>query len=129
MVKTEKEFSEIFAGSCKCDESASLFVKELSTHYWTDLTSHLNRYFSNEDRVRITQKAAEVLSQNLQKSTPDEAWKDVIRSFIAPGNWGFLSQEKKPALERTEEQKIFWKFFKYASVCFSSCQRLSFRFR
>lgn len=117
-MKTEKEFSEIFKSFCTCSEIHQPYTTEVSAHYWTDLTSHLNRYFSNEDRVLITEKAAQELSFNLKSQLPGDAWKDVIRSFIAGNHWNFSTVEKKPEIKKTEEQKIFWKFFNYAWMLF-----------
>ncbi len=120
MVQTEKEFSQIFAGSCKCEGDHKAFVDGLAAHYWTDLTAHLNRYFSNEDRLLITQKAANELALHLKQNRPHDAWKNVIRDFTASGYWGFLSISEKPAQKKTEDQKIFWKFFKYAWALFQA---------
>ena len=117
-VKTEKEFSEFFVESCAAPNQQD-FVRNLSAHYWSDLTTHLNRYFSNEDRLLITKQAAKELSDQLQIEKPEEAWKKVIRSFA--GNcWGFVSQDRKPQSKKTEEQLIFWKFFKYAWAMFQA---------
>ena len=114
-MKTEKEFSEFFIDSCS-GAGEQDFINHLSAHYWSDLTTHLNRYFSNEDRLSITSRAAQALSANLQTQTAEEAWKNVIRSFVAGNCWGFVSQDKKPHAKKTEEQLIFRKFFKYTWV-------------
>ena len=118
-MKTEKEFSEFFVDSCLASREHD-FVNELSAHYWSDLTTHLSRYFSNDDRLKITKRAAQELSEHLQTQSPEEAWKSVIRSFVTHSCWGFASQKKKPEAKKTEEQLIFWKFFKYAWVLFQA---------
>lgn len=125
-MKTEKEFSEIFVASCNCDQGQRDFLAELSTHYWIDLTSHLNRFFSNDDRVQITEKAAKELALQLGMHASQDAWKNVIRSFLKQDNWGFSTIDKKPQPKETEEQKIFWKFFKYVSVLFAGMVLLKF---
>jgi hypothetical protein len=119
-VKTEKEFSEIFVNACLCGEDNRLFVTELSSQYWTDMTSHLNRYFSNEDRLFITKKAGRDLSARLKRESPEDAWKNTIRDFTESGYWGYVSQSHKPAVQKTEDQKIFWKFFKYTWALFQA---------
>lgn len=116
MVKTEKEFSDFFIESCQNTDD----IAEIAKTYWSDLTTHLSTYFSNEDRLKITQKAAEMLSENLKTKTPAEAWPLVIRHFVENNYWGFQQISKKPKTKKTEEQLTFWKIFKYAWAFFQS---------
>ena len=112
-MKTEKEFSDFFVDSCQHDNKFNNDVNAVAKKYWLDLTSHLNTYFSNEDRLQITKKAAEQLSENLKTQTTEKAWHQVIRDFLQTNYWGFQSIVQKPKVKKTEEQQIFWKFFKY----------------
>lgn len=121
-MKTEKEFSDFFVESCQYENQQentyNEHILEIAKNYWLDLTSHLNTYFSNEDRLAITEKAAGMLSENLKKlpnqeAWPEEAWPMVIRDFLQNNYWGFRKIAKKPEKKKTEEQRIFWKFFKY----------------
>lgn len=120
LVKTEKEFSELFVESCQCPAKQKDFVIALGAHYWLDLTGHLNRYFSNEDREAISILAAQKLSENFSTATPEEAWTAVVRDFTQNSYWQFSSVANKPAVKKTEEQKIFWQLFKYAWAFFQS---------
>lgn len=126
-MKTEKEFSDFFVESCQHgnpqknqqEDKYKGYISEIAKNYWLDLTTHLNTYFSNEDRLAITEKAALMLSEKLknqpqQEALPQEAWPDVIRDFLQNNYWGFKKTGKKPEKKKTEEQRIFWKFFKYA---------------
>lgn len=124
-MKTEKEFSDFFVDSCqhKIHEHVQknqfdALVTEVAKNYWLDLTSHLNTYFSNEDRLLITEKAATMLSENMKKLSEqqgklEDAWPLVIRDFLQNNYWGFRKTSKKPVKKKTEEQRIFWKFFAY----------------
>ena len=134
-MKTEKEFSDFFVESCQHENQQDNqrdyqqknnyndLITEIAKNYWLDLTSHLNTYFSNEDRLSITEKAAGMLSENLRSmptkavrleaARPEEAWPMVIRDFLQNNYWGFQKKAKKPEKKKTEEQRIFWKFFKY----------------
>jgi hypothetical protein len=118
-VKTEKEFSESFVEAYRQAKPQILWLNEvqmLSPHYWSDLTSHLSSYFSNEDRLAITKKAATLLAHQSQARSCDEAWKTVLRNFNEKHYWNFQQISHKPKVEKTEEQKIFWKLFKYIST-------------
>lgn len=121
-MKTEKEFSDFFVESCQLTKNDPLaaYVTEIAKNYWSDLTTHLSTYFSNEDRLQITQKAAELLAENLKTVPTDQAWPQVIRSFVQNNYWGFQQITKKPKKKQTEEQQIFWKIFKYAWAFFQS---------
>ncbi len=112
-MKTEKEFSDFFVESCQHENKFNDFVNTVAKKYWLDLTSHLNTYFSNEDRLSITKMSAEQLSENLKTQTFEQAWQQVIRDFLQNNYWGFQSNNQKPIKKKTEEQLIFWKFFKY----------------
>lgn len=119
-MKTEKEFSDFFVDSCQHEPIYSDLVKSVSNTYWLDLTTHLSGYFSNEDRLAITQKAAETFSLNLKNQPPETAWREVIRNFIQNNQWGYITSNKKPVVKQTEEQKIFWTLFKYTWAFFQS---------
>lgn len=119
-MKTEKEFSDFFTACCQHNHVHDEFVCEVATHYWIDLSSHLNAYFSNEDRIAITKKAAILLGYNLTLMESQEAWTAVVRNFIEEQNWGFTTSNKKPVKKQTEEQKIFWQLFKYVWAFFQS---------
>ncbi len=75
-MKTEKEFSNFFVESCQLekDHTHAAYVIEISKGYWPDLTTHLSTYFSNEDRLEITKKAAKLLAENLKILPIDKAW-------------------------------------------------------
>lgn len=111
-MKTEQEFSDFFVESCQHENKLKEYVSTIAKNYWLDLTAHLNTYFTNEDRLQITKKAAELLSENLKTMPQEEAWPSVIRDFIQH-NWGFQSISRKPKIKKTEDQEIFWKIFKY----------------
>lgn len=128
-MKTEKEFSDFFVESCQHEAQFDDYVNDVAKNYWSDLTTHLNTYFTNEDRLKITQKAAELLSENLKKVPLDEisskearteAWASAIRNFVQNNYWGFQSTTRKPKIKQTEEQQIFWKIFKYTWAFFQS---------
>lgn len=119
-MKTEKEFADYFIDSCQHDPQFNENVLQVSKTYWMDLTTNLSGYFSNEDRLEITKKAAELLSKNLKNKHIDSAWADVIRDFTQNNQWGFRTSNKRPEIKKTEEQKIFWRFFKYAWAFFQS---------
>lgn len=112
-MKTEKEFSDFFVESCQHEIELHDYVVNIAKNYWLDLTAHLNTYFSNEDRLRITQKAAALLAAQLRSGKFETAWPKVIRDFLQNNYWGFRPVTKKPKVKKTEEQEIFWKFFKY----------------
>lgn len=112
-MKTEKEFCDYFLDSCQHEKQFDDYLKNLAPNYWNDLTTHLNSYFKDEDRLRITQKAAELLSQNLKLKPIENAWPEVIRNFINENQWGFSTTNIRPVKKQTEEQKIFWSLFKY----------------
>lgn len=112
-MKTEKEFSDFFVESCQHENKFNDYVHNIAGTYWIDLTGHLNTYFTNEDRLQITKKAAELLSENIKTTAQEQAWPIVIRDFLQNNYWGFQSTTKKPKLKQTEEQQVFWKFFKY----------------
>lgn len=118
------EFSEYFLEICKQNPGFTEIPKEdlqnLSKNYWTDLTAHLSFYFSNEDRLEMTKKAAELLMQNKTSNSFSEAWKLVIVDFSKNQFWNYQPVVKKPVLAQTEEQKIFWKLFKYGWAFFQS---------
>lgn len=119
-MKTEKEFADFFIDSCRHDPQFNEYVLNVSKTYWVDLTTHLSGHFSNEDRLAITKKAAELLSDNLKNSRTDLAWSNVIRDFVVNSQWGYNTTNTKPTVKKTEEQKIFWRFFKYAWAFFQS---------
>ncbi len=112
-MKTEKEFSDFFVESCQHENNLDAHIQEISKNYWLDLTAHLSTYFSNENRLKITEKAGFLFSVNLSRLSLEEAWPAVVRDFLANDFWGFQSQVNKPEKKKTEEQQIFWKFFKY----------------
>lgn len=121
-MKTEKEFSDFFIASCQSQltpEQQAFFVEKSKT-YWLDLTSHLSTYFSNEDRLAITAKAAQFLDQNLQTEPLENAWVQVLRDFNTQKYWGYKTTTQKPKPVKTEEQKIFWQLFKYVWALFQS---------
>ena len=119
-MKTEKEFSDFFIKSCQYEIKFKDFVHVIAKNYWSDLTTHLNAYFTNEDRLKITQMAAELLSEQLKINSPDQAWINVIRHFVQNNYWGFQTISQKPKIKQTEEQQIFWKIFKYTWAFFQS---------
>lgn len=126
-MKTEKEFSEFFFDSCEHAPAFADFVRHTSTNYWSDMTAHVSEYFSSEDRLAITEKAARRLSDELKSisiHSSDEAmtqaWVRVIRNFIDNRQWGYETVRKKPKAKQTEEQKIFWKLFRYTWAFFQS---------
>lgn len=123
-MKTEKEFSEyflqIYHERVARNEASPQDVKNLATSYWSDLTSHLPSYFSNEDRLQITEKAAAMLATETSAHEFTEAWKQVLIDFNKNSYWGFQQISKKPKAVQTEEQKIFWKLFRYTWAFFQS---------
>lgn len=125
-MKTEKEFADFFIESYRTKLStpqsttADEDLAQIAKNHWTDLTTHLNSYFSNEDRLQITQKAAELLAQHTTSENLSIAWTHVIRDFYTQNSWGFKTVTYKPKLKKTEEQKIFWKLFKYGWAFFQS---------
>lgn len=119
-VKTEKEFTEIFYNSCQHYTSEQNELKKLSKTYWIDLTGHLTGYFSLENRLAITLKAIKLVNENLSHSPLEEAWQHVVRNFHQQNHWGFQTTSVKPVYEKTEDQKIFWKLFKYVWAFFQS---------
>lgn len=120
-MKTENEFSEYFAEACQLSSA-----DKLSKNYWSDLTSHLSFYFSNEDRWTMTHKAALMLKSGVENKSQDEAWKDVLRNFNENNYWGFQPVDRKPKVGQTEDQKIFWKLFKYVWALIQSMIVLKF---
>lgn len=112
-MKTEKEFADFFADSCRHEVQFAEQIKLIAKNHWLDLTAHLNTYFSNEDRLNITKKAAEQLAHNFKTMPPEEAWPAVIRNFLANQYWGFQPILQKPQIKKTPEQQIFWNLFKY----------------
>lgn len=123
-MKTEKEFSEYFLEVFKTHGQVQVVdaegLKEISKSYWTDLTSHLSSYFSHEDRLQITEKAALLLAESANSISLSESWKNVLRDFNQNNYWNFEQISRKPKPIQTEEQKIFWKLFKYAWAFFQS---------
>lgn len=123
-MKTEKEFSNFFVEAAAQPYSLSIeneqALNDLSGNYWIDLTSHLSSYFSYEDRLQITQKAAVLLNEQLRSETFNEAWKNVLRDFNQKQQWGFQTTSIKPKKVQNEEEKIFWKLFKYVWAFFQS---------
>ncbi len=124
-MKTEKEFSDYFFNHYihqinSDQESFKAEVENLALSYWSDLTTHITGYFSFEDRLAITELAAQKLVHELKNKTFIEAWKQVIRDFVHNQQWGYLPTSVKPKKIQTEEQKIFWKLFKYAWAFFQS---------
>ena len=119
-MKTENEFSEYFLIHCSKKLSQSPELITLSRNYWSDLTSHLSSYFSNESRLKISEIAADKLSTEAQVLSLAEAWKIVLRDFNKNQYWGFEQIKHKPKKIKTEEQKIFWKLFGYAWAFFQS---------
>lgn len=119
-MKTEKEYSDFFVESCQHEEKFRAYVSGIAKSYWSDLTTHLNAYFTNEDRLKITQKSAELLAENVKKLNLDQAWPSVIRNFVQNNYWGYHLTSQKPKIKQTEEQKIFWKIFSYTWAFFQS---------
>jgi len=123
-VKTEKEFSEyflqIYQEHAQQNDTSPQDVKNLADVYWSDLTAHLSFYFSNEDRLKMTEKAAVLLAKNKSEHEFTEAWKRVLLDFNQNNYWNFRSVQKKPKVAQTEEQKIFWKLFKYTWAFFQA---------
>lgn len=123
-VKTEKEFSEYFVQvyqrNLEISDTSPQEIKNLSENYWSDLTSHLSFYFSNEVRLQITEKSATLLAKNRISSEFTQAWKMVLLDFNNNNYWNFQTVTKKPKVTQTEEQKIFWKLFKYGWAFFQS---------
>lgn len=141
-MKTENQLNEVFKTSCQNILNAEIssnffeseiinnpniyiFFTQLSTNYWNDLTSHLPYFFSYEDRLAITLLASEkfinFIKSDLNKSDPfkikiqlEDCWKQVLLDFNKNNYWNFQQIIKKAHVEKTEEQKIFWKLFKYA---------------
>lgn len=129
-MKTEKEYSDFFI-ECYQKLSRELrlhkkkssylvndtYVNNMAPSYWLDLTVHLQTYFTDEDRLQITKKAADLFAEKLDTAsdtlTPEQAWQQVILSFVQNNYWDFQTIAKKPKIKKTEEQEIFWKFFKY----------------
>ncbi len=123
-MKTENEFSEYFLRSAGLqfafDSEDGIYLQKLAASYWADLTSHLSFYYSHEDRLKITEKAAQLLAKGTVELGLDEAWKNVLRDFNKNQFWGFKSTLAKPKKIRTEEQKIFWKLFNYTWAFFQA---------
>lgn len=123
-MKTEKEFSEyflqVYQQNLEISDTSPQEIKNLSETYWSDLTSHLSFYFSNEDRLLITEKSATLLAKNRSSHEFSEAWKLVLLDFNKNNYWNFSPISKKPKVAQTEEQKIFWKLFKYAWAFFQA---------
>ena len=112
VMRTEAEYSELFKQNVPSGKLSSEDLETLSINYWSDLTSHIEKHFTHEDREKITVMAAQKLATL--------AWPDVIRDFIATKNWGFMTTSVKPVKKQTEDEKIFWKLFKYAWAFFQS---------
>jgi len=123
-VKTEKEFSEyfhhIYQEHVQPNDGTVQEIENLAATYWPDLTSHLSFYFSNEDRLKITEKAASLLAQNKKDHDFTAAWKKVLLDFNKNNYWDFPPITKKPKVAQTEDQKIFWKLFKYSWALFQA---------
>ena len=123
-MKTEKEFSEYFRLETGLDypvhSDDDVYLDRLSQSYWMDLTSHLTFYFAEQQRSEITKKAANFFGDLVQSQPLDEAWKSVLRDFNQKNYWDFDHQIKKPKSAQTEEQKIFWKLFKYTWAFFQA---------
>ena len=119
-MKTEKEFSEYFIAHCPHRIEDQEYVNQLSKCYWSDLTSHLQEYFEFAERLLITEKAAQLLAQRLPNCPQETAWSSVIRDFYENKSWGYRTVTKKPNSKKSEEQKIFWKLFKYIWAFFQS---------
>lgn len=117
-MKTEDEYRQTFLENCNLQPSE---VDIIAKNYWIDLTAHLTSYFSHESREIITVTAAKKLAEKVRAGTPvDEAWKNVIRDFISNSYWNQPLQNRKPEVKKTEEQKIFWKLFKYVWAFFQA---------
>ena len=123
-MKTENEFSEYFLSESQLHfpvhSEDDVYLKKLSGFYWADLTSHLSFYFSPADRLLITKKAAQLLAEGERKHGLDEAWKNVLRNFNQNNFWDFERITEKPKKIQTEEQKIFWKLFRYTWAFFQA---------
>lgn len=119
-MKTEQEFSDFFVESCQHENKFNDYVNSIAKNYWLDLTAHLNTYFTNDDRLQITKKAAELLSENLNTMPQEEAWPSVIRDFIQ-NNWGFQSVIKKPKKNKQKIKKSSGKFLNMFGHLFSRC--------
>ncbi|MBC7741976.1 MAG: hypothetical protein H7061_07260 [Bdellovibrionaceae bacterium] len=119
-MKTEKEFSEFFVSHCAHESKQADFIVTISKTYWKDLTSHILGYFNYEERLAITEKAAQQLSLRCKNAVPTEAWPEVIRDFVNEQSWGFATTTKKPPYKETEQQKIFWTLFKFIWAFFQS---------
>lgn len=123
-VKTEKEFSshflQVYQNHMQTVDTRPEDLKSLADSYWTDLTAHLTFYFSNEDRLKITEKAAQQLAHHKNSHELSHAWKMVLTDFNQNQFWGFEKVTQKPKLPQTEEQKIFWTLFKYGWAFFQS---------
>ncbi len=123
-MKTEKEFSEFFIHICQPLAPLNVAQQQaldlVALNYWADLTSHLSYYFSHSDRIAITEKAAKYLSAELTTKSLDASWKNVIRNFNQNNYWDFKTQAIKPRVAQTEDQKIFWKLFRYIWAFFQS---------
>ena len=118
-MKNEEEYSSLFLTSGNFKESET--ATDLSKNYWSDLTSHIRGYFTHEDREAITIKAGQKLRQEIEKGCSlQDGWPNVIRDFIKDNQWGYSTTKKKPEKKQTEEQKIFWKLFRYAWAFFQS---------
>lgn len=118
-MKTESEFAKYFLEHCECAQEDQESVQLIATQYWTDLTAHLNTYFSDDDRLEITEKAAKLLANFLSQKRLNP-WPAVVREFVQNDYWGHRTTNKKPIVKKTEEQKIFWKLFKYGWAFFQS---------
>ncbi len=123
-MKTEKEFSEyflqVYQQNLDINETSQQEAKDLSENYWSDLTSHLSFYFSTEDRLKITEKSATLLAKNRTSHDFTHSWKLVLLEFNNSNYWNFQTISKKPKATQTEEQKIFWKLFRYGWAFFQS---------
>lgn len=118
-MKTESEFSEYFLEQCEFTPEDQQTVQLIAAQYWVDLTSHLNTYFNDADRLKITAKAAQLFSNHLRQKSL-EPWPAVVRDFVQNDYWGHRPTTQKPVEKKTEEQKIFWQLFKYGWAFFQS---------
>jgi hypothetical protein len=117
-MRTEAEYQSLFI------ENGHLSGAEgeaIAANYWKDMTTHLNFYFSHEAREEITIRAAKELARQVSEGTAlTQAWQNVIRDFLQNNYWNQVQQSKKPVQKKTEEQKIFWKLFKYIWIVIQS---------
>lgn len=93
-------------------------LRNLSEHFWIDLTSHVEGYFDETQQKAITKMACNRIKTSYIPL--NQNWRLIVLDFIQNANWGFKPLRKKPKKPLTEEQKNSRQLFRYGWAFFQS---------